>query len=303
VSTAPIPNLFLVGAQKCGTTSMYEYLRRHPQIFFPFDNEHYGLFKEPQHFCPELEIHDKVSIKDRERYLALYRGSEDAIWRGDASTNYLFSERAAEAIKQFSPNARILIMLRPPVEWMHSYHKEMLRYHNSDIMDFYAAIDASEDHRNGLRIPAGTVVPRCLDYISMSRFAPQVERYYRAFGQEAVKVVLLEDMILAPAQTFREILVFLGVDSSFRPEFRVYNETPRNGIVERAIRSVYKRGVVKRTVQRFVPYPSRRRFLSLVRQNDSGRTTPDPRDERLREQCLPDVKQLATLIGRDLGHW
>jgi hypothetical protein len=303
VSPGPIPNLFIVGAPKCGTTSLYEYLRQHPQIFFPFDDDGYSRIKEPNHFCPELEILDKDAITDLGEYLSLYQGSGDATWRGDASTNHLFSELAAERIKDFCPDARILVMLRPPVDWMRSYHSELLRHHHEDIVDFHEALDASEDRRNGLRIPPQTSVPKCLDYFAMSNFAPQVERYYRVFGRDAVKVVLLEDMVAAPEETFREILQFLGVDSSFRPEFRIHNETPRHGRLERFVTFVYKRLGVKYLVQLFLPYAARRKFLSFIRRKDLAKVASDPRDEQLHKRCAPEVERLSRLIERDLGHW
>jgi hypothetical protein len=303
VSPGPTPNLFIVGAPKCGTTSLYEYLRQHPQIFFPFDGDGYSRIKEPNHFCPELEILEKDAITDLGEYLSLYRGSEHANWRGDASTNHLFSELAAENIKHFSPDARILVMLRPPVDWMRSYHNELLRHQHEDIVDFHEAVEASEDRRNGLRLPPSTSVPRCLDYIGMSRFAAQVERYYRVFGRDAVKVVLLEDMVAAPEQTYREILLFLGVESAFRPEFRIHNETPRHGQLERLVTFVYRRLGVKHVVQLVLPYAARRRFLSFIRRKDLANAASDPRDDRLREQCAADVERLSTLIERDLSHW
>jgi len=303
VSPGPIPNLFIVGAPKCGTTSLYEYLRQHPQIFFPFDEEGYSRIKEPNHFCPELEILERDAVTDPDEYLGLYRGSEGATWRGDASTNHLFSERAAEKIKQFCPDARILVMLRPPVAWMRSYHNELLRHHHEDIVDFYEAVQASDDRRRGLRLPPDTSVPKCLDYLAMSRFAAQVERYYGVFGRDAVKVVLLEDMVASPEQTYREILDFLDVDSEFRPEFRIHNETPGHGRLERLVTFVYKRLGVKHVVQLFLPYATRRKFLSFIRRKDVDKAAPDPRDAQLREQCAPDVERLSVLIGRDLGHW
>jgi Sulfotransferase family len=303
VSPGPIPNLFIVGAPKCGTTSLYEYLRQHPQIFFPFDDDGYSRIKEPNHFCPELEILEKDAITDRGEYLNLYRGSEDALWRGDASTNHLFSERAAGNIKHFCPDARILVMLRPPVDWMRSYHNELLRHQHEDIGDFYAAVAASEDRRNGLRLPPGTSVPKCLDYVGMSHFASQVERYYRVFGRDAVKVVLLEDMVAAPEETYREILLFLGVESAFSPEFRIHNETPRHGRLERLVTFVYKRLGVKHVVQLFLPYAARRKFLSFIRRKDLANAASDPRYDLLQEQCAPDVERLSTLIERDLSHW
>ncbi|MGH8126821.1 MAG: sulfotransferase family protein, partial [Gammaproteobacteria bacterium] len=270
-SEGPVPNLFLVGAPKCGTTSLYEYLRRHPQIFFPFSSDDYGRVKEPNHFCPELEILEKDAIKARKGYIDLYRGSERARWRGDASTNYLFSETAAERIKRFCPDARILIMLRPPVDMMRSYHSELVRHHHEDIADFNEALSASEDRRNGLRIPEFTGVPKCLDYFAISRFAEQIERYYRVFGRDAVKVVLLEDMVSDPAVTFRDVLSFLDVDISFQPEFKVHNETPRNGFLERVARSVYGAPVVKHVLGTTFPWRVKRSILSSIRRIEQVR--------------------------------
>lgn len=299
----PAPNLFLVGAPKCGTTSLYEYLRRHPQIFFPFNDDDYARVKEPNHFCPELEILEKDAIKGREDYLDLYRGSERARWRGDASTNYLFSKTAPERIKQFCPDARILIMLRPPVDMMHSYHNELVRHQHEDIVDFHEALRASEDRRNGLRIPECTGVPKCLDYFAISRFAVQVERYYHVFGKDTVKVVLLEDMVADPAATFRDILSFLDVDMSFQPEFRVHNETPRNGTLERLATFVYGAPLVKHVFGTIFPWRTRRSILSFVRHIESSRQGTDPRDRQLHRLYAPEVERLSTLIGRNLDHW
>lgn len=300
---AAIPNLFIVGAPKCGTTSLYEYLRRQPQIFFPFSQDTLGRAKEPSHFCPELEITARYSIKDRDEYLALYRGSEDAIWRGDASTNYLISEVAPQSIKQLSPDARILVMLRPPVEMMHSYHSELVRHGHEDILDFHEAVAASADRRNGLRIPSRTGVPKCLDYFAMSRFAPQVERYLRVFGRDAVKIALLEDMAAAPDETLREIFEFLDLDEPALHEFRVYNETPRHGWLERLVTRVYARTSVKRVIQALLPYEARRGILALLRRTERSIARVDPRDEVLRQSCRADVDRLSSLIGRDLSHW
>jgi hypothetical protein len=154
-----------------------------------------------------------------------------------------------------------------------------------------------------MRLPPGTSVPKCLDYLEMSRFAAQVERYYRVFGRDEVKVVLLEDMVAAPEETYREILLFLGVESGFRPEFRIHNETPRHGHLERLVTFVYKRLGVKHVVQLFLPYAARRKFLSFIRRKDLAKAASDPRDDRLREQCALDVERLSTLIERDLSHW
>lgn len=249
--SAPKPNLFLVGAMKCGTTSLYEYLRGHPQIFFPHtdDPTNYFRAKEPHYFAPDRHLPARVAIKTQADYLALYKGADGYRYRGDASASYLFSQDAPRLIKSFCPEARVLIMLRPPVEMMHSKHRHMLGW-IEDIPDFYEAVAASNDRRCGRRIPPGCDEDTWLDYIEPCRFAPQVERYLQAFGQDAVKVVLLEDFTTEPDRTWQSIVHFLGIDGSHRPDFRVHNETARHGVLERMARSVYTRPAVHRVASR-----------------------------------------------------
>jgi hypothetical protein len=186
---------------------------------------------------------------------------------------------------------------------MHSYHNELVRHGHEDILDFYEAVAASADRRNGLRIPPKTGVPKCLDYFAISRFAPQVERYLSAFGRDAVKIVLLEDMAAEPEETLSGILEFVGLTEPAPDEFRVYNETPRHGWLERLATRVYARTSVKRVTQTLLPYEARRRLLALLRRTERGIARVDPRDEALRQSCRADVDRLSSLIGRDLSHW
>ncbi|MEO6968563.1 MAG: sulfotransferase [Rhodanobacteraceae bacterium] len=299
------PNLFLVGAPKCGTTSLYEYLRQHPQVFFPHrDGQDYSLAKEPQHFCPDLDIGPRYSIRDRADYLALYRDTGASRWRGDASTYYLYSKAAPGLIRQFNPQARILVMLRPPLEMMHSYHSELLRWGGlEDIADFHEAIAASGARSNGERLPHNRGVAKCLDYFAISRFAPQVEHYIDVFGRSAVKVILLEDLSTNPEETYRSILEFLDVDPTFMPEFRVYNEAPGSSKLEHLLHTVHAAPVIRQMSNAVFPYPLRRRLVSRLRRRYRGRVAQDPRDAALQERCKPDIERLSILIGRDLSHW
>ena len=302
-STATRPNLFLVGAPKCGTTSLYEYLRQHPQIFFPAcaDPNFNWRVKEPAFFCPELLPPDIV-IREERLYLANYAGSEHYRWRGDATTYYLYSQHAPARIKEYSPDARILIVLRPPLEQMRSNHSHLLRAGREDIADFHSAVAATEDRRMGRRIPARGV-RAWLDYTGVCSFAPQVERYQKTFGADRVKVVLLEDLRARPAETYRDVLAFLEVDTGFLPEFRVHNEAPPRGVLERFVTNLYRQPAVKEAASALFPYKMRRRFVSGIRALDTSREKSDPRDLQLRTALRPGVERLADLIGRDLSHW
>ena len=301
------PNLFLVGAMKCGTTSMYEYLRRHPQVLFPSARDDSGTtdfrLKEPHHFCPDRHLPDRVSVKSDEEYLALYAGSGSYAYRGDASASYLYSNAAPGLIKAFCPHARIIIMLRPPLEMMHSMHAALLGW-LEDIGDFYEAVAASEDRRCGRRIPPGCEEWTWLDYTGSSRFSPQVERYFATFGRAAVKVVLLEDLTSDPLRTWLDIMDFLGIDDSFRPDFRVHNKTRRHGVLESAVESIYRHPAVHKAVRTVIPYAAIRAGLATLRKIDHGkRSANNDRERALREACRPDVERLSRLLGRDLAHW
>lgn len=302
-SLAARPNLFLVGAPKCGTTSLYEYLRQHPQIFFPSsdDVKINWKFKEPAFFSPDL-LPPELAITDEQAYLALYAGAEHYPWRGEASTYYLYSEVAPGRIKAFSPDARILIMLRPPLDQMRSNHKHLRRSDREDMDDFHQAVSASAERRAGRRIPPHGV-RAWLDYTSIANYAPYVERYQKTFGHDRVKVVLLEDLMARPLQAYREVLAFLGVDTGFVPEFRVHNEAPPRGVLERFVTAAYQSPPVKRVASTLFPYEVRRRLVLRVRKLDESGEKPDPRDLDLRAAMRPNVERLAGVIGRDLSHW
>lgn len=300
------PNLFLVGAPKCGTTSLYEYLRQHPQIFFPSaqGQDKYWQAKEPCYFCTDIAMAPTVSIKQRDAYLALYTGADGYAWRGDASACMLRSRTAPGLIKEFCSDARILITLRPPVAMMHSYHKEVLRNHWEDITDFHAAVAASGDRDKGLRLPPGTPVPQSLNYLFVSSFASQVATYFDTFGRDAVKVVLLEDLAAHPAETYRSILKFLAIDADFVPSFRVHNEGPIQGKLELALYRIHAAPGIRQISDVLFPYTVRRHLLGHVRRlHKPARVVEDPRDAALRERCKPDIERLAKLIDRNLSHW
>ncbi len=297
------PNLFLVGAPKCGTTSLYEYLRRHPQVYFPTNEKDYWVTKEPKFFCPDLDIRQKGCVEELDDYLELYRGGREATLRGDASTCYLYSELAAKKIRGFCPNAYILIALRPPVDMMRSYHSDMVRSHWQPVSGFYDALNATYDSNADSFVPVPCKGPSYLDYFGISRFAPQVERYFRVFGRHRVKVVLLEDIVSKPAATFADILAFLEIDTSFQPEFRIFNERPGRSRIEALARFAYTLPFVNKVTSRLVPYSARRRFLSALRRRESGSPGFDRREDRLRALCRPDVESLSALLDRDLSHW
>ncbi len=296
-------NLFMVGAPKSGTTAFATYLNEHPDIFV--------ADKELNYFSFDLDFCTMKGEKWRitpEAYRAWFSGHGDTRYRGDHSVFYLYSKRAASEIHDFAPEGRIIIMLRNPVDQMHSQHSEMLYQGVEDIRDFAQALDAEEDRRQGRRVP-----PRCqkvfgLFYRDLARYHDQVDRYFAAFGREKVRVMLYDDMVDDAAGTYGATLRFLGVDPDFAPEFAVVNSN-------KVVRSTAAREFLRRA-----PAGARRMGRLLVR-NETDRaalrhrlhamnTQQRPRpsvNPELRRQLVaefePDVRRLEKLLDRDLTRW
>src|SRR5687768_15406060 len=141
------PNFFIVGAPRCGTTSMYAYLRQHPEIYV-------SPHKEPHFFGSDLSPLPGA-IREEELYRALFAGAGDRPRAGEASVWYLSSRKAASEIRAFAPEARILILLRAPHQMLESLHSLFLRTGNEDLPTLEEALAAEPERRRGQRIPPG----------------------------------------------------------------------------------------------------------------------------------------------------
>ena len=218
------PNLFIVGAPKCGTTSLYEYLRRHPDVFFP-------KIKEPNFFAQDLEIRSYPDIVSSEDFLALYKDVKTESILGDASQFHLFSKQAARKIKEFNPDSKIIIMIREPASMIHSLHNQYLSTGDEDVRDFHRAIALNEERRNGIRIPDRTLFPRCMAYFDIARYAAQIRRFYQAFGKTKVRVVLLDDFKQNTRETYLGVLDFLKIENIKTPFLLPFNARDQKGVI------------------------------------------------------------------------
>jgi len=292
------PDFFLVGAPKCGTTSMYEYLRPHPQIFMP-------RIKEPHYFGSDLDIRAEGDRRTFEEYLALYEGSESFARAGDCSVHYLHSQRAAREIHDFNPQARILIMVREPVGAMISWHGQLVSMGIEDIFDFEEAVRAQDDRRAGRRLPETKRMRLGLQYTDMFSYPDQIERYVDAFGRAQLHIIVLDDLIADNTGVYKDVLRFLDVDDTFQPDFGVHNEKkwlrapPVNKLMTKnqGLRSFAKLAT-PRTLRRWMVGVLSHIFPSPPR--------PEIRIEyinELRASCQPDVDRLGRLLERDLSHW
>jgi hypothetical protein len=305
VNGRPRPNFFIVGAMKAGTSSMHHYLGQHPQVFM-------SARKEPRYtgFVPDLDSGSDVDgewfTRSLDDYLANFAAAGDAPVVGESSHVYLHSEEAARLIHDFAPDARILIILRDPIDMIQARHQQSVWANREDITDFAAALAAEEDRRAGRRLPGRPVYVKGLQYRQACVMTPQVRRYFDTFGAPRVKVILLDDVAASPAATYRDVLEFLGVGPTYvPPDMGVVNpsKTARNLNVRRAFQ---RRRHIRDRIKQVLPEPVRR-VLALplrLRELNRRRAPRPPLSPRLEAELVdhfaPDVVALGQLIGIDL---
>ena len=212
-----VPNFFIVGAMKCGTTAWVDYLGSRPDVSF-------GLEKEPRRFDEDLK---RVRPLDAEQYAALYAGCDERVV-GDASVFNLFSDIAAQKIRAFNPGARILILLRDHLSFLRSYHNHLVYLGIESEASVEVAYRLSADRRAG-QGPYGPNMtePRLLDYEAVMTFAPQVRRYLDVFPEEQVRVAWLTDWSGSERLMYSDLLQFLGLQDDGKSDFAVVNAAPK----------------------------------------------------------------------------
>ncbi len=222
------PNLFMVGAAKCGTSAWYVYLRTHPDICF-------SPVKEPMHFSTDHSPHGRIA--DRNEYMSLFKKCGAAKVIGEASTPYLFSEVAANNIRCFNPDAKIIIFVRNQEDFLASRHNHMMFSGKENIADFEQAWNLS-GKRDKSNMSPYAERPRGLDYRAAGEFSPQVERYFAQFPADQIRVFHFNDWTRNPRETYLEIMRFLGLKDDGRTTFERVNEAKhRKGkLVVRLIR-------------------------------------------------------------------
>ncbi|MBT7296466.1 sulfotransferase, partial [Candidatus Woesearchaeota archaeon] len=170
------PNFFIVGAPKCGTTSLYNYLAEHNDIFLP-------SMKEPHYFTIDRPSKRRMTTLDE--YLSLYNDVEPhhtAV--GDASVSYLNSKIALESIKKFDNNAKIIVMLRNPVDLIYSQHSQLLFSVDENVKNFMVAYLLQDKRKAGKRIPKTCRDSSFLQYTERAQLGKQIQRLYNIFPKQ-----------------------------------------------------------------------------------------------------------------------
>jgi sulfotransferase family protein len=293
----PRPDFFLVGVFKGGSTALYEQLRRHPQIFMPFH-------KEPLFFGDDLtRRYGRMSLDD---YMRLFRDAKPGQRIGEASTWYMYSTSAGREIKEFAPDAQILVVLRNPVDVMYAQHNQLIFNAMETITDFGEALDAEEDRRQGRRLPPWPINVENLFYRHSVRFADQLERYFEVFGRDRVHVMLSDDLRRDGAGVVRECLEFLAVDPTLAAAPPTANESRRVRSA-RLQRFIFMPRILMPLAPLLRRFPLVRAVRTKLLSMNSQAQPRVPMDPALRRRLLdeqaPEIERLGRLIGRDLSSW
>jgi hypothetical protein len=292
------PDFFIVGAPKCGTTSFYRYLRDHPEIFMP-------TAKEP-HFFGEDLVRPEY-LKDADRYLQLFDEASGSKLRGEASVWYLFSRTAAQEISRVKPDAKIIVLLRHPVDAMESLHRHLL-YNGSEVLEsFPEAFRVQVLRKQGLHLPDGVTFPQRLLYADVVAYSHQVQRYIDTFGSANVHVIIFEEFLVDKATIYRGLLRFLGVASDVEPDWRIHNQAKSMRSRAVGLMLAHPPKPIKGLLRQLLPGSTRRRiwqFLWHLNLTEPPASITSPRFRaELCDLVEPEIDRLVHVLGRDIPAW
>jgi Sulfotransferase family len=296
-----MPNFLVIGAGKSGTSSLYHYLSQHPQIYTP-------PIKEPKFFAFEGEELDfrgpgdqaahRSTVTDIETYRALFDGASGERAAGEVSPVYIYIPKAPERIEHYIPEAKLIAILRDPVERAYSSFLHLVRDGREPFDDFARALQEEESRIKRNYAPLW-------HYKEGGFYYAQLRRYLERFDTRKVRIYLYEDLKEDPAGCLRDIFRFLDVDETFVPDMSArYNVggMPKN----KGLHAFLTRpNLVKAAVVPFVPTGVRKRLKTSLRDRNLHR--PPEISLEVRQQLIgvywEDVLKLEELIQRDLSRW
>jgi hypothetical protein len=303
-----VPDFFVIGHPKCGTTALYAMLKRHPQIYM-------SEVKEPQFFASDLRLasadaRSPSGQRTLSEYMALFEAARPDQLVGDASTRHIWSPGAAASIAAAQPGARIIAVLREPTSFLRSLHLQLLQNRAENEPDLGRAIALEADRRAGRRLTElAASQPKLLLYAERAGYLEQLRRYHAVFPREQVLVLIYEDFRADNERALRQVQRFLGVDDTVAVDVVEANPSVRRrvGLDETVFAVTYGRNrgarMVRKTLVRVTPRRLRHAaFERLQRGVVFG--SPRPPDEQLmlelRRRFKPEVQALSEYLDRDL---
>jgi len=275
------PNMFLVGCVKSGTTTLYELLKQHPQIFM-------SEVKGPDFFAEMPNDAYPQFFKKREKYLSLFNNAKEKKILGEAS-HYFHLKKAPEKIKKFNPKAKIVIILRNPFEVIRSYYNSDLINPSNNLIGLY-------NKKN----------PSAVELIDSLEYSENIKRWGKFFNKN-VFVLIAEDLNKNPKEELSKLFKFLDVDGNFTPEFKIHN-------VSRKTKNKYLLWLIQLLPLKsklFLKNQLKEKFLKNIKNYIEKITTKEEIKRKIPNEILKEIKQKINieiektekLLKKDLNSW
>ena len=293
------PNFLIIGTVKAGTTSLNSWLKQHPEIYMAPNKEthFFSLAGENLDFLPDNDrLKDFLAQRQTtiDAYRQQFEGVTNEVAVGEASPFYLYHPQSPERIYQHLPDAKLIAILRNPMERAYSNFLHHLRDDMEPLTDFAKALQQEEE-----RISNGWWWGYY--YTKLGFYYEQLQRYLDRFEPSQLKVYLYEDLSNHPLNLLQDLFQFLNVDDSFTPDISIrYNATgvPKNKLLSSLIKSRFAKASMKR-----LPEQLRKQFVDLDRQNLIKPTLPSAVRKQLIEVYREDILKMQNFLQRDLSHW
>lgn len=299
-----LPNFLVIGAPKTGTTSLYYYLNQHPQIYMSSNKEpHFFAFegKRPD-FCGPGDDEawlNRKSVSEFQAYEALFQGVSDEKAIGEASTMYLYLPEAAPRIREYIPDAKLIAMLRHPVDRAYSHFLHLQKEAREPLKDFSKALREEETRIRKHWSPAW-------HYQKVGFYGEQLQRYFDLFEREQIKVYLYEEWQKTPKAIVEDIFQFLGVDSIFLPDMSVKHNVSSSAHKNKALHDFLTgSNPLKSLLKTIIPAKIRKPMSAKAYRKNIKSTSPLPKE--IRQEAIeifrPDILKLQDLLEKDMSHW
>ena len=280
------PDFFIVGGSRCGTTSLYAYLKQHPDIFLP-------KRKEPHYYSSQSNplpywLLPLKSINTKEDYLQLFEDSKEGMVVGEASSTYLMNFEAPKLIFEDNPNAKIIISLRNPID--RTYTAYLAQYRSGNESNSFG-----ESIRRDFSSITGEELQR--QSALNSDYYKFVKNYFHYFPKEHIKIIIFEEFIKNPRQIMKELLHFLNISPDLNVKYKQYNEFkfPKNKISKSIISNKFIVNISLALIPAKIRHYIFRRLVT--------RTKPimlEKDRDFLKEKYIDGVKKLESLLNRNL---
>lgn len=297
-----LPNFFIIGAAKSGTSSLYMYLKQHPEIYMsPVKEPHFFSFDDQSKYTkgPGDPIHK--AITDFDAYQALFDGVKDEKAVGEASTSYLYRPEAPKRIYTMLPDAKLIAILRNPIERAFSAYMHVVRDQRETAHTFSEALTLEKTRKAAGWEPIW-------HFTSVGHYHEQLSRYYSLFDREQIRVFLFEDLISSQKNMMKKIFRFLNVDQGFNPESSIkFNVSgkQKSQLFYQITHWFFKEpNPIRWLSRKIIPDIWRGNVANWVRQRNLDKPVMLLEDQkRLTDLFRDEILRLQELIEKDLSHW